>query len=243
MGAAAAGPSEMSAVAFRKRLIITALIAVGLAGGSCIAYGIAAGADVASGSMVIVTSLALLGTSFVVGGLLGLLFGLPRDVDIALRRQASSARFSFNSNLLKVSDWITTIVVGLTLVNLGRIPGALESFGSWIAPSLGGKTGSAQFGILTLMFGTTLGFIMSFTYTTLVFRQTLETSEQEVESKWRELGVEYAAGKKSDEDLQKELESASATDLAHIREDPLLPTGLTELAKKVERGRSRPDVS
>jgi hypothetical protein len=75
-----------------------------------------------------------------VGAALGFLFGLPRTrneaaaeesvVNAAHHAGAASrlARaFAANDNLTKVSDWLTTIVVGLTLINLSSLQGTPQA--------------------------------------------------------------------------------------------------------------------
>lgn len=196
-----------SASAFSNRLLISSVIVVVLVFAGCLAYAIGAGQEVADVLLIFVSSIALVGAAGVGGAFLGLLFGLPREVEVAARReQLSNARFSFNNNLLKVSDWITTIVVGLTLVNLSRVPSALRTFGDWVAPALGGKGGSAQFGVFTLIFGATIAFIIFFAWTTISFRGELEKGEQQVEGKWKRLIGDVVTGTKTVDDARKEFE-------------------------------------
>src|SRR4051794_33887578 len=60
------------------------------------------------------------------GGLLGLLFGVPRTIDPEGGERKGAARVSYgaNTNLEQISDWLTKILVGLGLTQLGPIRAA-----------------------------------------------------------------------------------------------------------------------
>ena len=82
----------------------------------------------------------LFGAAGAVGAAAGFLFGLPRSrvADMTTLRQSvgntsgaasnlpPSTSYLANSNLIKVSDWLTTIIIGLGLVNLRKAPAAVE---------------------------------------------------------------------------------------------------------------------
>jgi hypothetical protein len=230
-------PVKDSAAEFTNRTIAFGIgVAVFVIVG-CVVYGVAVGGNAGERASIAITASAVVGTAGVLGSLLGILFGLPRDVPSPQRSESSNARFSFNSNLLKVSDWITTIVVGLTLVNLGRIPSSLSDFGDWIAPSLGGGDGSAQFGVLLGVFGVTSGLVFFFAWTTIGFRRDLETGQREAEDIWRE-AAEYFAGKISEEDVEDPTQRAPDSDLAALKTDERLPRGIGEMATGIEERRS-----
>jgi hypothetical protein len=96
--------------------------------------------------------LLLAGAAFSVGGLLGFLFGVPRDsaghggaekkgsggvpsnAEGGERAgDAAAGGFVWNSNLVEVSDWLTKILVGVGLTQLLNIPEALKAMGAWLA--------------------------------------------------------------------------------------------------------------
>ena len=53
------------------------------------------------------------------------------------RQAASKTLFGVNTNLEKVSDWLTTLLIGATLVQIGSIPGWLSGLSRFIAPAVG----------------------------------------------------------------------------------------------------------
>ena len=94
-----------------------------------------------SGLGVGLTAFALFGAAAAIGAGLGFLFGLPRsryaDLDASGPSNTTNAKSSetprsahylTNSNLIKVSDWLTTIIIGVGLVNLAKIGPAVGGF-------------------------------------------------------------------------------------------------------------------
>jgi hypothetical protein len=71
------------------------------------------------------------------GALLGFLFGLPRSLPETSDRNRGLHGYLDNTNLLDVSDWLTKIIVGLSLVQIGKLPWAVGQLGRTLAPALG----------------------------------------------------------------------------------------------------------
>ena len=68
------------------------------------------------------TALFIGSSSFLIGGLVGFLFGIPRAVQ-GSTAPTGAAQYQANTNLEQVSDWLTKIIVGVSLVEIGRIIG------------------------------------------------------------------------------------------------------------------------
>jgi hypothetical protein len=114
--------------------------------------------------------------SVAAGGLIGLLFGVPRTVD----RQAApstvegaqgtpsvAANIGANTNLEQISDWLTKIIVGVGLVQLGTIKsGAGRLFGN-MAASLGGEPEGAPFAGAIVIYFSVLGFFFGWLFARL----------------------------------------------------------------------------
>ncbi len=117
-----------------------------------------------------------------VGGLTGFLFGIPRllqRVEGGYASEGASAtaatRMSFvdlrngrsrsvggNSNLEEVSDWLTKIIVGLTLVHLGDIKTHLVTLAMKLAVATGAAKDDATFSgffLCLILAGFVLGFL------------------------------------------------------------------------------------
>lgn len=126
--------------------------------------------------------LALEFAALALGGLSGLLFGMPREID-RTDDARPAVRFLANTGLLRISEWLTTVIVGLSLVSLGRIPGALVDFGDWITPALGGSSSAAFFAIAFGLCGVAGSFMLMFLWTTVTLRSHLEDQAREITMK------------------------------------------------------------
>jgi hypothetical protein len=114
------------------------------------------------------TALALSAAAFLTGGILGFLFGIPHTA----RGSASSAsetQYRGNTNLEQVSDWLTKIIVGVGLVQIGRAMPALSKLASNLKEPLGGQASSAAFGLGTAISYALLGFFFVYLWSRVVF--------------------------------------------------------------------------
>ena len=137
-----------------------------------------------------VTAFLLFTAAAAVGSAFGFLFGLPRarlTDQLATTGSAHpdsrtpSSHYLANSNLIKVSDWLTTIVIGLGLVNLGNAVPALRTLASALQAPLGGAPYAGAIGVSTLIGGCIGGFILVYVYTSTRVRQLLEDSDRQTE--------------------------------------------------------------
>ena len=81
-------------------------------------------AELRSGGLMAFGASAMVSAaSFLAGALLGFLFGIPRALtsDAGMRSGELDSRLTANTNLEQVSDWLTKIIVGATLVQLGNL--------------------------------------------------------------------------------------------------------------------------
>jgi hypothetical protein len=97
------------------------------------------------------------------GAIMGFLFGIPRSLALDHQRDAEQgSRYAPNTNLEQISDWITKILVGLGLVQIGRLPSAFESLSGALAPLLGGFPSSGSFGVALCVGTAALGFVVGY---------------------------------------------------------------------------------
>jgi hypothetical protein len=126
-----------------------------------------------------------------IGAALGFLFGLPRSRVADLTGATGTADpgeepvtrvstyYLTNSNLIKVSDWLTTIVIGLGLVNLGRVVPGLRSLGAALRDPLGGTPYAGPAGLCVLIIGVLAGFLLTYLWTSIRVRELLEEAERQ----------------------------------------------------------------
>ncbi|TMK99024.1 MAG: hypothetical protein E6G34_05845 [Actinobacteria bacterium] len=129
---------------------------------SVIAY--AASGDLEGGSTflsVVAVGFVAAAAALVAGALLGFLFGLPRAVD----QPGTKARLRTNTNLDQISDWLTKILVGLGLVQLGKVTHGVSNIGHSLAPGLGDAPGAKPFAIALLVYSAGDGFLIGYIWT------------------------------------------------------------------------------
>jgi hypothetical protein len=94
------------------------------------------------------TALVMGSSAFLVGGFTGFLFGIPRTITAPGPNPSTGVtQFQGNTNLEQVSDWLTKIIVGVGLVQIGRIIPALSKFTESMKAPLGGQASSGAFGL------------------------------------------------------------------------------------------------
>jgi tetratricopeptide (TPR) repeat protein len=133
---------------------------------------------------VLGTGIILGASSFAVGGLLGFLFGIPRgpqtnDVGQGNKQSVSggmvAAGFRHNTNLEQISDWLTKILVGVSLTQIEPIwKGMKES-----AIAIEKASGLSQPAALSVMaLYAVAGFLAGYLFTALFLGGAFERAAQ-----------------------------------------------------------------
>ncbi len=107
------------------------------------------------------TALAVAAASTFVGGIVGFLFGIPLTNQKDAQNSGESANGSLKANtgLEQVSDWLTKIIVGVGLVQLGHALPALGRLAKSLKDPLGGTASSPAFGLALAIYFAVLGFL------------------------------------------------------------------------------------
>jgi hypothetical protein len=124
--------------------------------------------------------------AYVAGALLGFLFGVPRfkseagappPLALAPKDGQSPSEFIPNTNLEQISDWLTKIIVGATLVQVGPIVDRFQLLCVWI----GGVTrqpSAELFAGATILFFFFSGFIWGYLWCSIrIFRELAKLTE------------------------------------------------------------------
>jgi hypothetical protein len=111
------------------------------------------------------------------GALVGFLFGLPKT----LGRTGSKALLATNTNLDEVSDWITKILVGLGLVQLGKVASGIGGLASALDSGLGAGPGAHPFASGLLVYSAVDGFLLGYLWTRIVVSLRLNEAAQALE--------------------------------------------------------------
>jgi tetratricopeptide (TPR) repeat protein len=105
-----------------------------------------------------------------VGAVLGFLFGLPRILhQEPAPGELGTVAHRVNTNLEQISDWLTKILVGLGLANIGRIPDQLTTLSRRLAVALSAQPSAAseQLALAVVTFFLVLGFLLGYLWTRL----------------------------------------------------------------------------
>jgi len=115
-------------------------------------------------------SVALLGLAVAcVGILVGFLFGIPRVGDSVpgVRLAGAGQGLPVNTNLEQVSDWLTKILVGLTLTHLGALPGHFTTMAAYLSGHGLNHSASDSVIVAASVFFLTDGFLFGYLATRL----------------------------------------------------------------------------
>jgi hypothetical protein len=149
-------------------------------------------------------------SSFAVGALLGLLFGVPHSSD---QTGSGGTAWSLlpNTSFDQMSDWLTKILVGVGLTQLVGVPSRLQALGSYLAPALGGTDTSAGVAVALVIAASTIGFMTSFVFTKLVLSPDLADASNQMLKVQAAAAVDQAPGGKTLAPVDK-LKAATAVE-------------------------------
>jgi hypothetical protein len=132
-------------------------------------------------------------TFLVAGGLVGFLFGIPKSSAVTAggekNHNGNVSRESDrggrpNTNLEEVSDWLTKIIVGLSLVHLKDISAYVSKISQIVAASLTTEPVPAQSDVsvaMALVIGfLVLGFLFGYLYTRLFLQGAFQRSDTDM---------------------------------------------------------------
>jgi tetratricopeptide (TPR) repeat protein len=144
---------------------------------------------------VVGVSLLMAGMFLLIGIFLGLLFGIPRALQEKNPEESSDTQstqdksaeksgnkevinYLPNTNLEQISDWLTKILVGVGLTQIGQISQALKDYASYTQAGLGNFSNSYQFSIGLLFYYSISGFLIGYLFTRLHLPRALRRADQ-----------------------------------------------------------------
>jgi hypothetical protein len=127
--------------------------------------------------------LLLAGAALAVGALTGFVFGIPRAVldasPVAKEVTDASSYYTVNTNLEQISDWLTKIIVGVGLTQIGSIPGKLMSLAEYTASAFGPPPVPASLVAAALVYFAIVGFLASYLWTRLLLTSEFSRADRE----------------------------------------------------------------
>ncbi len=144
-------------------------------------------------------------SSSMVGGFLGFIFGIPRT------HASSEIGVGANTNLEEISDWITKIIVGVSLVELDQIREGIVNMANVLARGLGSHDSSFVFSISVITFYFIGGFFLGYLWSRIFLPKILRDSQlagliQNLEEKTTQ--VSGLKKEVEDKDIKEELRVA-----------------------------------
>jgi hypothetical protein len=120
---------------------------------------------------------------YAMGVFIGFLFGITRVVEntAAAGGTTSPLRYLPNTGVEQIADWLTKIIVGLTLVELRKIPPAIASFSAIIAMSLGNSDRTRGLAYAMVLFFPIMGFLGMYLSTRLYLNQGIRRADDRVQ--------------------------------------------------------------
>ncbi|WP_286834521.1 MULTISPECIES: hypothetical protein [unclassified Proteiniphilum] len=173
--------------------------------------------------LIIIVALA----SLITGAVLGFIFGIPRlnrDYNPG-ENYGRDTKYNPNTNLEDVSDWLTKIILGVTLTQLGKIPGYLQSIADYILVNADCENLNCDFArpimIAVLIYFFVAGFISGYFYTRLYLPSLFSIMEDNRLQKaeiaiWRE-GANNEISQKSETDARLKIELLSKDEILILK--------------------------
>jgi hypothetical protein len=123
--------------------------------------------------------------SILAGAFLGFLFGIPRtlqkadDVDDEPNKAGAAKKSSYrpNTNLEQISDWLTKILVGAGLTQIGTIRHWVDEIGTNLAPGFGDSVAAKSFAVVTILAYLLNGFLVGYLWTRLYLAGALQDAD------------------------------------------------------------------
>lgn len=148
---------------------------------------------------------------------------------VSVNAATAAGGFGANTNLERISDWLTTIIIGIGLANLTSLPGAVERFGERADRyfTFGGHAFAIGAGIYFLIFGFLLSYISTRTKLLIIFTEN-ERDKRTIESGALSVAVTKSAGGDSLPSFQRPEMAAAASDMpgaaaAEVRRSEITP--------------------
>jgi hypothetical protein len=133
------------------------------------------------------------GAAWLVGALVGFLFGIPhtRQAEAGTAKPgganpaASSDisptdpdnRYEPSTSLEQISDWLTKIIVGVGLTQLGKIPGKLKDLANYIASGMGDHPSNQAFAMGIAIYFSVCGFLLGYLFARLYLMEAFRAAE------------------------------------------------------------------
>ena len=138
--------------------------------------------NVENTTAALTTLLMVAASSYLIGNVLGFLFGLPRTLqDRAENNQqekdpAKKIAYQINTNLEQVSDWLTKMLIGVGLVEIKNLMEFVVKISSKISSDIGHPNAESII-VASIICFTILGFFVTYFSTRLYISSALASAD------------------------------------------------------------------
>lgn len=124
------------------------------------------------------------GASFSSGGIVGFLFAIPKMLQnpnsVTGNESGNHAMVIHNDNLVQISDWVTKIIVGVSLTQMHNIPDFILNAGDELKVCFGNDLTGRNGAISIILYFMVSGFMAVYLWTRLHFVKLLAQTEEEL---------------------------------------------------------------
>jgi hypothetical protein len=136
--------------------------------------------------------------AFSAGGMLGLLFGSPNWGSAGAQAKEGNGEKSQqgirpNTSLERIADWLTTMIVGLSLVNLKAIEERSSVLGVWLTQAISGSAsaGNGTPGIVIAISFAFFGFLLVYLWAMRFLPAELRSSYSDLSARINDIEVKF----------------------------------------------------
>ncbi len=171
----------------------------------------------------------LAGSSLLGGVLIGFLFAIPKSETGNGKSSAptdannTTSKYSLNTNLEDISDWLSKMIIGVGLVQLTSVPEYIKRASEYWTSA--GNSGFTQpYTSAMIIFFSLLGFLVGYLWTRLVLigdfirQDPRNVNLQKIETKIENLGIQASltSGSSVNQQIVRPQEIKVASDVANI---------------------------
>jgi type III secretory pathway component EscS len=132
--------------------------------------------------MSLAVSMLVGGSALAAGAILGFLFGIPRAMQEPQQQTFSfdkyEALYQVNTNLEQISDWLTKIIIGISLIQIRQLHQEFKKLSEYVAAAFGPPQVPASFtGVVLVYFGIT-GFLTSYLWTRILLTSEFSRADR-----------------------------------------------------------------
>jgi hypothetical protein len=161
------------------------VLVVGLLGGWLVIAAFAFATTDRLGVLGVASMVAAAST--LAGMFLGFLFGVPRTLQQgdgvedsgATKDKSNGSPYRPNTNLEQISDWLTKILLGAGLTQIGSIRLWIRNLGVSLEPGFGGQSNAYAFAIATVIYYMFDGFLIGYLWTRLYLAGAMHEADVE----------------------------------------------------------------